>query len=94
MHAGAAAAAAAALKAAPSASSGGDHLALARHLAALPLDGESVPRFFIVGDDARQEEELQRAVWALNLTGAKGARPAQALRFSRPEGCRNWRSEA
>ena len=49
-----------------------DFAALARQLAAMPLDGESVPRFYVASDLAGEDLALQAEIWALNLTGAKG----------------------
>ncbi len=57
-------------KKAPKAS---DFLNVARQFAAMPLDGESVPRFFIVSDDFKEEESIKEMIWNMNLTGAKGA---------------------
>jgi hypothetical protein len=50
-----------------------DFLTVAKQFASMPLDGESVPRFFIVSDDANEEESIKNMVWNMNLTGAKGA---------------------
>ena len=51
----------------------GDYLVWVKELTTLPLDGESLPRFFIASEDRRQEVALQQEVWGMNLTGAKGA---------------------
>jgi hypothetical protein len=50
-----------------------DFLTVAKQFAAMPLDGESVPRFFIVSDDLKEEESIKEMIWNMNLTGAKGA---------------------
>lgn len=50
-----------------------DFLALARQISGMPLDGEAVPRFFIVSEDAAEEEAVQQGVWAMELVGLKGA---------------------
>ncbi|KAL4516830.1 hypothetical protein Ndes2437B_g00933 [Nannochloris sp. 'desiccata'] len=50
-----------------------DFLTVARQFAGMPLDGESVPRFFIVSDDSKEEESIKEMIWNMNLTGAKSA---------------------
>ena len=50
-----------------------DYLTLVRQLSEMPLDGESVPRFFIVSEDEAEEQTLLKAIWDMNLIGAKGA---------------------
>lgn len=57
-----------------------DYMALARYLAALPLDGESVPRFYVVADSEQLESQLLQEIWAMNLTGARGTGVAQSKR--------------
>lgn len=49
-----------------------EFLALANRFASMPLDGESMPRFFIVSEDRAEEEALRQQLWAMNLTGAEG----------------------
>jgi len=39
----------------------------------MPLDGEAVPRFYISSEDSAADAELQGQLWAMNLTGLKGA---------------------
>ena len=63
-----------------------DFLTVARQFASMPLDGESVPRFFIVSDDPTEEESIKEMIWNMNLTGAKGAAavfPSQ-FKFKQP----------
>jgi hypothetical protein len=52
---------------------GSDFVTVARQFADMPLDGESVPRFFIVSEDSTEEESIKESIWNMNLTGAKGA---------------------
>ena len=49
-----------------------EFLSLANRFARMPLDGESMPRFFIVSEDRAEEEALRQQLWAMNLTGAEG----------------------
>jgi len=58
-----------------------DFFTVAKQFAALPLDGESVPRFFIVSDDVQEEEAIKEMIWNMNLTGAKGSAIAFPCNF-------------
>lgn len=62
-----------------------DYLALARQFAEMPLDGESVPRFFIVSEDEAEEQTLLKEIWGMNLTGAKGAGLIFPTRYRRKQ---------
>lgn len=60
-----------------------DFLAVADQFAHMPLDGESVPRYFIVSEDALEGSVLQRDIWGMNLTGGQGSvllMPSEARR--------------
>lgn len=52
----------------------GDYAAMAWQLTDMPLDGESVPRFFISSEDGTEDVALQEEIWGMNLTGAKGTK--------------------
>lgn len=48
-------------------------ITMARELESFPVDGETVPRFFVVGDYKSDALALQSELWTWNMTGIKGA---------------------
>ena len=62
-----------------------DYTILASQFASMPLDGESVPRFFIVSDHQEEEDALQKEIWNLNLIGAKGAGVVFPVKYRRTQ---------
>jgi hypothetical protein len=57
-------------------------ISLAKELKAFPVDGETVPRFFIVSESKADQAAVQYELWTWNMTGIKGAAVAYPDEFT------------